>query len=102
MPSLRLIQAPVFHGYSFSAWVEFEGNPGMEALESGLAAPHIEVRGADFEPPTNVGQAGQGGIAVGGHRAGPQRAGGLLVLAGGGQPAAGRGKRGGGGAADLV
>ena len=24
MPSLRLIQAPVFHGYSFSAWVEFE------------------------------------------------------------------------------
>ena len=23
MPSLRLIQAPVFHGYSFSAWVEF-------------------------------------------------------------------------------
>ena len=25
----------------------------------------IEVRGGDFEPPTNVGQAGQGGIAVG-------------------------------------
>jgi aspartate-semialdehyde dehydrogenase len=25
----------------------------------------IEVRGMDFEPPTNVGQAGQSGIAVG-------------------------------------
>ncbi len=65
MPSLRLIQAPVFHGYSFCAWVEFEGNPGVEALESGLALDSIEVRGADVEPPTNVGHAGQSGIAVG-------------------------------------
>jgi aspartate-semialdehyde dehydrogenase len=66
MPSLRLIQAPVFHGYSFSAWVEFQGNPGIEALESGLATNLIEVRGRDFEPPSNVGHAGQSGIAVGG------------------------------------
>jgi aspartate-semialdehyde dehydrogenase len=65
MPSLRLIQAPVFHGYSFSAWVEFEENPGIDALENGLACDWIDVRGADFEPPNNVGQAGQGGIAVG-------------------------------------
>jgi aspartate-semialdehyde dehydrogenase len=65
MPSLRMIQAPVFHGYSFSVWVEFENDPGLEALESSLLAAHIEVRGADFEPPTNVGQAGQSGIAVG-------------------------------------
>jgi aspartate-semialdehyde dehydrogenase len=65
MPSFRLIQAPVFHGYSFGAWVEFDGNPGIEAIESGLAVEPIEVRGSDVEPPTNVGQAGQGGIAVG-------------------------------------
>jgi len=65
MPSLRLIQAPVFHGYSVSAWVEFENNPGIEAIESALVAGPIEVRGAEFEPPTNVGQAGQSGIAVG-------------------------------------
>jgi aspartate-semialdehyde dehydrogenase len=65
MPSLRLVQAPVFHGYSFSAWVEFDGNPGVEALESGLATDSIEVRGSEFEPPTNVGHSGQGGIAVG-------------------------------------
>jgi aspartate-semialdehyde dehydrogenase len=65
MPSLRLIQAPVFHGYSFSAWVEFEVNPGVEALESGLPMGSIEVRGADFDPPTSLSQAGQGGIAVG-------------------------------------
>jgi aspartate-semialdehyde dehydrogenase len=65
LPSLRLIQAPVFHGYSISAWVEFDGNPGIEALEASLAAGPIEVRTGEFEPPTNVGQAGQGGIAVG-------------------------------------
>jgi aspartate-semialdehyde dehydrogenase len=45
--------------------VEFYANPGIEALESGLATASIEVRGSEFEPPTNVGQAGQGGIAVG-------------------------------------
>jgi aspartate-semialdehyde dehydrogenase len=65
MPSLRLIQAPVFHGYSFSAWVEFESSPGLEAIESSLVTSAIEVRGVEFEPPTNVGQAGQSGIAVG-------------------------------------
>lgn len=65
MPSLRLIQAPVFHGYSFGAWVEFESDPSMETLESGLVTGSIEVRGGDFAAPTNVGQAGQGGIAVG-------------------------------------
>lgn len=65
MPSLRLVQAPVFHGYTFSAWVEFEDHPELGSLEASLAAGAIEVRGADFEPPTNVGQAGQSGIAVG-------------------------------------
>lgn len=65
MPSLRVIQAPVFHGYSFSAWVEFENAPELEAIESSLEMESIEVRGADFDPPNNVGQAGQSGISVG-------------------------------------
>jgi aspartate-semialdehyde dehydrogenase len=65
MPSLRLIQAPVFHGYCFSAWVEFERNPGVERLEAVLASEWIEVRGAALEPPTNLGQAGERGVAVG-------------------------------------
>jgi aspartate-semialdehyde dehydrogenase len=66
MPSLRLIQAPVFHGYSFSVWIEFESNPGIEALESSLATGNIDVRGSESEPPTNVGYAGESGISVGG------------------------------------
>ena len=44
MPSLRLIQAPVFHGYSFSAWVEFETNPGVEPLEASLPTELTRAR----------------------------------------------------------
>lgn len=65
MPSLRVAQAPVFHGYSFSAWVEFEESPQVEAIENSLAFDDIEVLTGEFDPPNNVGQAGQGGIAVG-------------------------------------
>ncbi len=65
MPSLRLAQAPVFHGYSFSLWVDFEENPGVAELEKALAGTGVDVRGEDLEPPNNVGIAGAGGIAVG-------------------------------------
>jgi len=65
MPSVRLLQAPVFHGYTFSIWLEFENAPEVEAVESSLAAANIEVRSGEFDPPNNVGQAGQSGIAVG-------------------------------------
>ncbi|MGH9665207.1 MAG: Asd/ArgC dimerization domain-containing protein, partial [Bryobacteraceae bacterium] len=64
MPSLRLVQAPVFHGYSFSVWVEFEENPGAVVLSEALASAQIEVRGTDDEPPTNVGVAGQRGLVA--------------------------------------
>jgi aspartate-semialdehyde dehydrogenase len=65
MPSLRLIQAPVFHGYSISLWMEFEENPGTEAVEAALADERIDVRRFELEPPTAVGMAGQDGVAVG-------------------------------------
>jgi aspartate-semialdehyde dehydrogenase len=66
MPSLRLIQAPVFHGYSISAWVEFEDRPTIDAMTKALALNRsIDVRTKEHEPPANVGVAGQGGITVG-------------------------------------
>jgi aspartate-semialdehyde dehydrogenase len=65
MPSLRLMQAPVFHGYSISVWLEFEENPGIDRIFQALGSSHIDVRTKDHEPPTNVGVAGQGGITVG-------------------------------------
>jgi aspartate-semialdehyde dehydrogenase len=65
MPSLRVLQVPVFHGYGFSAWVEFEEPPQLPDVEEALAAGSIEVRGSDVEAPHTVGQAGQDGISVG-------------------------------------
>jgi len=63
MPSLRLIQAPVFHGHSFSVWVEFEDNPGAQALARVLGDEGLDVRADD--PPSNVSIAGQSGLSVG-------------------------------------
>jgi len=65
MPSIRLVNAPVFHGYSISLHVEFEDLPEREALASALSSPGIDVRDGDLEPPNNVGIAGQDGISVG-------------------------------------
>ena len=63
MPSLRLIQAPVFHGHSFSVWVEFDEQPGVETIVGILEEGGIDVRPDD--PPTNAGIAGQSGLSAG-------------------------------------
>ena len=65
MPSLRLIQAPVFHGYSFSFWIEFEEAPDASEIEDAMNHETIDVRTGDVEAPNNVGVAGQSGISVG-------------------------------------
>ena len=64
-PSLRLSQAPVFHGLSASAWVLFEEVPDLARLSALLAKAGLDLRGPDLEPPTNVGVAAQDGIAIG-------------------------------------
>jgi aspartate-semialdehyde dehydrogenase len=63
MPSVRLIQAPVFHGHSFSVWVEFEDAPNPKEISKSLTAAGIDVRPDD--PPTNVGTTGESGLSVG-------------------------------------
>jgi aspartate-semialdehyde dehydrogenase len=65
MPSLRLIQAPVFHGYGISLWVEFASNADPLAIGESLASAQIEVRGQGQEAPNGVGVAGQSGLIAG-------------------------------------
>jgi aspartate-semialdehyde dehydrogenase len=65
MPSLRLIQAPVFHGLSLSFWVEFDDAPLISELEDALGQDPLELHGDNVEAPNNVGIAGQSGISVG-------------------------------------
>ena len=63
MPSLRVIQVPVFHGHSFSIWAEFES-----AIDPGAAAQALAAQGIDVrldEPPSNAQVAGMSGVSVG-------------------------------------
>lgn len=65
IPSIRLVQAPVFHGYSFSLWLELESDVNAEDLGEALASAQIDVRTGDQEAPSNVGAATQSGLAAG-------------------------------------
>ena len=65
MPSLRLIQAPVFHGHSFSVWARFAERPEIGRLAGLLEAAGMDVRAGGLEPPNNVGMANQSGFAAG-------------------------------------
>jgi len=64
LPSVRLIQAPVFHGYCLSVWVEFHKRPAVGALERLLEEAGVEIRREDAEPVSNVSVAGQVGLVV--------------------------------------
>jgi len=65
MPSLRLIQSPVFHGYGLSLWVAFDGEVTANEVGEALASAQIEVRGQDQEAPDNVAVASQSGLLAG-------------------------------------
>lgn len=65
LPSIRLIQAPVFHGHTISLWLEFAERPEVEDIEAELESAGIDIRTADLEPPSNVGTAGQAGVTAG-------------------------------------
>jgi aspartate-semialdehyde dehydrogenase len=63
--SLRLVQAPIFHGYSISLYVEFAAKPDRSAVEEALACAQIEVRALGEEAPDSVAAAGSSGLIAG-------------------------------------
>lgn len=64
LPSLRVVQAPVFHGYCLNTWLEFESRPTVDEISGWLKDAGLDVRGADLEPGSNMGVAGQSGLTV--------------------------------------
>jgi aspartate-semialdehyde dehydrogenase len=64
VPSLLMVQAPVFHGHAFSLNVEFEQPSALSQVSSALAGEHVAVIGEPEEAPNNVNAAGQGDILV--------------------------------------
>ncbi len=65
IPSVRLIQAPVFHAYSISFWIEFAAAFDIAEVGHALASAQIEVRESTQEAPTGIGAAGHSGLIAG-------------------------------------
>jgi aspartate-semialdehyde dehydrogenase len=63
-PSLRLVQAPIFHGHGFSLYLEMEQPVAMGDLSQALAGEHVTVARQADDLPSNVSAAGQGDVLV--------------------------------------
>jgi aspartate-semialdehyde dehydrogenase len=64
VPSLQVVQAPVFHGHAFSLNVQFEQATTTAHVSDALAGEHVAVIAQTDEGPDNVTAAGQGDILV--------------------------------------
>jgi aspartate-semialdehyde dehydrogenase len=59
VPALQLIQAPVFYGYGFSIFAEFETPIDNRALHGSLEVAGFQMAGESDPGPSNVGVAGE-------------------------------------------
>lgn len=66
LPSIALIQVPVFHSHAFSFFVEVDAIVPIADLEKCLESEAISVIATDDEPPSPVQVAGADGIQIGG------------------------------------
>jgi aspartate-semialdehyde dehydrogenase len=66
LPSIALIQAPIFHSHAFSFFVEIEPEVSIEKLEKCLESEWISVAVTGDEPPSPVQVAGEDRIQIGG------------------------------------
>jgi len=64
IPSLLLLQAPIFHGHAFSLYVELDNPAQLEELTAAISGEHVDVLQGAEESPSNVNAAGQEQIQV--------------------------------------
>ncbi len=64
VPSLMLLQAPIFHGHAFSLYIEMEQRAQIAELTAALSGEHVDLLQAGEESPSNVNAAGQEQIQV--------------------------------------
>lgn len=58
-PVLQFVQAPVFYGYAFAAFVDLTAPAGVSAIESALVASGFHVSAAGEAGPNNVSISGE-------------------------------------------
>lgn len=54
MPAIALVQAPVFHTHTFTAYAEFKAPPALEDLVARLQNAGLKMVPATDQPPNNV------------------------------------------------
>ena len=64
VPSLMLLQAPIFHGHAFSLYLELEQAAQTEELTAALSGDHVDLLQSADESPSNVNAAGQEQIQI--------------------------------------
>jgi aspartate-semialdehyde dehydrogenase len=62
--ALQVIQAPVFHGQTFSIAVELERPVEISALEEALSGEHVDLVLEDTDSPSNLAATGQNDVLV--------------------------------------
>ena len=64
LPSVMLLQAPVFHAHTFSIYIELEKNTSQGDLAQAIAGEHVEIARTIEDAPSNVNVAGKDQILV--------------------------------------
>ncbi len=80
VPSLMLLQAPIFHGHAFSVYIETTNPMRLDEASEALAGTHVEIAQGFEDSPSNVNAAGQEQIQVA-LRKDPEHANGLWLWA---------------------
>ncbi|MDR3792034.1 MAG: Asd/ArgC dimerization domain-containing protein [Terracidiphilus sp.] len=62
--AVQLIQAPVFHGFTFSVAVELERPVEIATLEESLGGDHVDLVLEDTDSPSNLAATGQSDVLV--------------------------------------
>jgi aspartate-semialdehyde dehydrogenase len=64
MPSLALVQAPVFHAHTFSIYLELDKSISAGDFARALAGEHVQIARSPEDQPSNVNVAGKDEILV--------------------------------------
>jgi aspartate-semialdehyde dehydrogenase len=64
VPSLMLIQAPIFHGYVFSIYIELERQQSAGDFSQALSGEHVTITRLAEDSPSNVSVAGQEQVLI--------------------------------------
>jgi aspartate-semialdehyde dehydrogenase len=64
VPAVTLVQAPVFYGYAFSAWIGFKRAVDQESLTKRLGSAGFSVVPRDEPSPSNLSAAGETQVLI--------------------------------------